>query len=162
MHDPAPLPSYRETYVPAQAVCVDEQRLRACIAANDLAGALNVFSNLPPAYVHSGTLSRLAECFARVGQTNAAFAALWRAYGMRCALASALGGDAIQYPVLETAQLEEWYPAAACEDAAHYLAWFAKQVHQCAQLQKPEHLDAMRISPLYHVAQQYTANTNLV
>ncbi len=153
---------YRQTYIPARAVGAAEMQMRICIAANDMAGALNIFSNMPPERVHPGTLFRLAECFARVGQTNAAFACMWRAYGMRSLLAGALGGDAIHYPVLETPNLEQWYPAAIREEAAQYLEWFARRMQQCGQLQQTECLDAMKTSPLYHLAERYVANTNFV
>ncbi|MCX7002710.1 MAG: hypothetical protein NTV22_05475, partial [bacterium] len=153
---------YRQTYIPARAVGAAEVQMRICIAANDMAGALNIFSNMPPERVHPGTLFRLAECFARVGQTNAAFACMWRAYGMRSSLADALGGDAIHYPVLETPHLEQWYPAATREEAAQYLEWFARRMQQCGQLQQTECLDAMKTSPLSHLAERYVANTNIV
>jgi len=140
----------RQTYMPAQTVCADEQRLRAWIAVNDLAGALNILSNQPALYVHPGTLFRLAECFARVGQTNAAFAYMWRSYIMRSSLADALGGDAIQYPILESLQLDKWYKHVAREYGARYHEWYARRMQQCMLLHKTECSNAIKQSNIYN------------
>jgi len=113
-----------------------ELLLREKIDAGNYEYALKIITNDLSENIQAGHLYQMAKIYAFLGMTNQAYYAVMKSYKKRCKLAQKVGGDNIQYPIIESSLIESIFIDLNNKNCDEYINWLKNRMEECIEQNK--------------------------